>query len=93
MSGRCCEAYRLLTAGAWLLLQGPPSSGMSRSGSEAVKRPLSQPSVAASSPAAERTRIKVVLNIGRVELELLRTLTEIRSIEPLARFQVLPQNR
>ena len=59
---------RLLTIGAWFLLQGPPSSGMSQSGSEAVKRPPSQfPGGAASSPAAERTRIKVVLNIGRVE--------------------------
>lgn len=50
----------------------------------------SQADRAASSPAADRTRIKVVLNIGRVELELLRTLKELRSIEPLARFQVLP---
>lgn len=63
---------------------------MSRSDSEAAKRASSQAGRAASSPAGERTRIKVVLNIGRMELELLRTLKELRSIEPLARFQVLP---
>lgn len=71
------------------MLQSSTSTGMSRSASEAVKRSLDEAGRAASGPAAERTRIKVVLNMGRVELELLRTLKEIRSIEPLARFQVL----
>lgn len=61
---------------------------MSRRGSEAMKRASSQPLPPVSGPAGERTRIKVVLNIGRVELELLRTLKELHSIERLARFQV-----
>ena len=38
--------------------------------------------------ARARTRIKAVVNVGRVELEMLRTLKQHRSIEPLARFQV-----
>ena len=53
-------------------------------------------STAASSTAAHssetgtgtRTRIKAVVNIGRVELEMMRNLPEHRTIEPLARFQV-----
>ena len=53
-----------------------------------MKRASSRPLQPAGSPAGDHTRIKVVLNIGRVELELLRTLKELRSIERLARFQV-----
>lgn len=53
-------------------------------------------SSAGPSPAADgsktgtgrRTRIKAVVNIGRVELEMMRNLPEHRTIEPLARFQV-----
>ena len=63
---------------------------MSTSGgnSDTVKPVSRQPLQPAGSLAGDRTRIKVVLNIGRVELELLRTLKELRSIERLARFQV-----
>ena len=71
-------------------MQGSPSTGTRRLASETVKQ-SSAAKLAASSPATERTRIKVVLNIGCVELELLRTLKEIRSIDPLARFQVLAE--
>lgn len=38
--------------------------------------------------ASARTRIKAVVNIGRVELEMMRNIPEHRTIEPLARFQV-----
>lgn len=50
---------------------------------------------AVAAPAGEggegrpRTRIKAVVNIKRVELEMLRNILEHRTIEPLARFQVL----
>ena len=71
-------------------MQGSPSTGTRRLASETVKQ-SGAAKLTASSPAIERTRIKVVLNIGRVELELLRTLKEIRSIDPLARFQVLAE--
>jgi hypothetical protein len=39
-------------------------------------------------PAA-RIRVKAIVNIGRVELEMMRNLPEHRTIEPLARFQVI----
>lgn len=51
--------------------------------------------VARAAQRAVRTRVKVVVNIGRVELEMLRNKPAIRTIEPLARFQasstLLPQ--
>lgn len=60
------------------------------------KRTDSQSSaVARAAQSAGRTRVKAVVNIGRVELEMLRNKPAIRTIEPLARFQVssrlLPQ--
>lgn len=44
--------------------------------------------VARAAQESARTRVKAVVNIGRVELEMLRNKPEIRTIEPLARFQV-----
>ena len=53
------------------------------------KRTDSQSSVVArAAQSAGRTRVKAVVNIGRVELEMLRNKPAIRTIEPLARFQV-----
>ncbi len=53
------------------------------------KRTDSQSSaVARAAQSAGRTRVKAVVNIGRVELEMLRNKPAIRTIEPLARFQV-----
>ena len=42
---------------------------------------------------AARINVKAVVNIGRVELEMLRNKPEIRTIEPLARFQVPASQR
>ena len=39
--------------------------------------------------SANRARIKAVVNIGRVEVEMMRNLPEHRTIEALARFQVV----
>ena len=62
----------------------------SRASTELVRRSTSRPAVKPSGAGREegRARIKAVVNIGRVELEMLRTLKQHRTIEPLARFQV-----
>ncbi len=64
--------------------------GRSRTSTELVKRSTSKQAVKPSSAGVGggRARIKAVVNIGRVELEMLRTLKQHRTIEPLARFQV-----
>ena len=43
--------------------------------------------VAGGGAGGDCIRVKAVVNIGRVELEMLRNLPEHRIIEPLARFQ------
>lgn len=60
---------------------------------QAVQKSSSGAGAAAAAHGPEagtstRTRIKAVVNIGRVELEMMRNLPEHRTIEPLARFQV-----
>ena len=64
--------------------------GKSRTSTELVKRSTSGQAVKPTGTVAGggRARIKAVVNIGRVELEMLRTLKQHRTIEPLARFQV-----
>lgn len=37
---------------------------------------------------AVRVKVKAVVNVGKIEMEMLRNLPEIRSIEPLAIFKV-----
>ena len=45
---------------------------------------------AAPSATGDRPRIKAVINVGRVELEMQRYLPEIRSIQPLAVLKADP---
>lgn len=60
---------------------------------QAVQRSSSDAAAKAAAPssqpgAAARTGVKAVVNIGRVELEMMSNLPEHRTIEALARFQV-----
>ena len=59
----------------------------SRTSVDLAKRSNREPAASTGGGARTRTRIKAVVNVGRVELEMLRTLKQHRSIEPLARFQ------
>ena len=65
------------------------AQALDRSGTSTglVKRSNREQAAPASGEARPRTRVKAVVNVGRVELEMLRTLKQHRSIEPLARFQ------
>ena len=63
-----------------MLLQGIQRSQSSAASKASARR---------ESGAAARVRIKAIVNIGRVELEMMRNLPEHRKIEPLARFQVM----
>ena len=59
----------------------------SNTSTEVIKRSNQEQSANVKSGTKPRTRIRAVVNVGRVELEMLRTLKQHRSIEPLARFQ------
>ncbi len=65
------------------------AQALDRSGTstDVVKRSNREQAASAGGEAKPRIRVKAVVNVGRVELEMLRTLKQHRSIEPLARFQ------
>jgi hypothetical protein len=69
----------------------PPSPKQEASTPPRMDRPASVAAATTPEPDApllEKPRYKVVVDIGRAELELLRTVQETHGTEPLARFLV-----